>query len=158
MCLCRPEKTIFVTERFLCAVRWVELAFKNLSAFLPAPSQHLLTLPSEEFSQRKERTRLNYVPFYVGQTPVGIVIELRHLTCKATFQGNDITFILELKTLWLREVITSQGPKISVVEAKTISESCILCFLGQKFFSLPNAIFHKKSLVYVWREGCSGFT
>ena len=34
--------------------------------------------------------------------------------------------------MWLREVITSQGPKISVVEAKTISESCILCFIRSK--------------------------
>lgn len=77
-----------MAEGFLCAIGYIELAFKDPSAFVPAPSQHLLTLLLEEFSQRKERSKTTpYHPFSVVQASLGIIIELCHLICEAAFPG-----------------------------------------------------------------------
>lgn len=50
-------KNMFVAEGFVYAVGWAELALEDPFAFVPAPSQCLLTFPSEKSSRRKERTK-----------------------------------------------------------------------------------------------------
>ena len=55
-CALAGLNTLFVAEGSVCAVGGVEPALKDSFAFLPAPSQLLLTFPSEKFSQRKGRT------------------------------------------------------------------------------------------------------
>lgn len=44
-CALAGLKNMFVPEGCVCAVGWVELALKDSYAFVPAPSQHLLTFP-----------------------------------------------------------------------------------------------------------------
>ena len=59
MCLTdlgKKKKDVFVADGFICAVGRIELPFKNPSAFVLAPLSTILTLPSEEFSQRRGRT------------------------------------------------------------------------------------------------------
>lgn len=51
-------KNLFVAEGFVGAVGWVELALKDLFAFVPAPSQLLLTFPSESSLKRRKEPRL----------------------------------------------------------------------------------------------------
>ena len=146
--LCRPKKHVCGRGIYLCCwLGWpgFERPICLCSSSLSAPSH--ITLRKVLSEEGKNQNLLSTILCRPG------TIQHCHVMMSLNLQGSFLrgmvtpSFCSE-DFVAQRSWITSWGPKCNVIEVKAISERYVLCFLGWKLFSLPNATFEERLLVH----------